>query len=281
MARAARARADALIGEAKEGDRFAILWAAGAAVTAATQFMIQRELDELAKAFTEITDTIASVKASVCFFYASSAGGVYAGSQQPPFSERTVPAPISPYGEFKLAAEQLVEESVGSIGASSVVGRIANLYGPGQRMDKMQGLISHLALAQFSPSPASIFVPLDTLRDYIYVDDCADLILDTMSLTLNKASQSGAVSATKVMATGHAASIAELLGHFSRLSHGHPNVMVGSSPVSAFQARDLRLRSEVWPALDQRQMTPLPVGIKATIDDILRMVQAGAIHGRH
>ena len=36
------------------------------------------------------------------FFLASSAGGVYAGSADPPFTEHTEPAPISPYGQAKL-----------------------------------------------------------------------------------------------------------------------------------------------------------------------------------
>lgn len=270
-------------------DRIAVVWAAGAAVTSATPGMLRDELEELERVLTAISVALSSVDVPKCLFYASSAGGIYAGSSGPPFDETSPPAPISDYGRFKLEAEEVVWREAKRAKASAVVGRIANLYGPGQRLDKMQGLISHLALAQLRPTPASIFVPLDTLRDYIYVDDCAELVLDTVATAFAKATDGidqdvsasgGTVSVIKVMGTGHAASIAELLGHFARLSHGHPHVMVGSSPLSALQARDLRLRSRVWPELDRRMLTPLPVGIKATIDDMLAIVQQSSLPGR-
>jgi len=41
------------------------------------------------------------------------------------------------------------------------------------------------------------------------------------------------------------------------------------------QARDLSLRSRVWPELDHRLLTPLPVGISATAADLQRRLQAG------
>jgi UDP-glucose 4-epimerase len=41
------------------------------------------------------------------------------------------------------------------------------------------------------------------------------------------------------------------------------------------QARDLSLRSRVWPELDRRTLTPLPAGIAATAADLQRKLQAG------
>jgi len=49
--------------------------------------------------------------------------------------------------------------------------------------------------------------------------------------------------------------------------------MVGSSSAAAIQALDLRLHSTVWADLDRRELTPLPAGIRATIDAILLEMQ--------
>ena len=54
-----------------------------------------------------------------------------------------------------------------------MIGRFSNLYGPGQNLGKLQGLISRLALSAVTRQPINIFVPLDTIRDYVYVDDAA------------------------------------------------------------------------------------------------------------
>ncbi len=114
-------------------------------------------------------------------FLASSAGGVYAGAAGSPFTELTETRATSPYGEAKLAAEGLVEDFARRTGTATVVGRIANLYGPGQDMSKPQGLISQLCLNQLRRRPISIYVSLDTARDYLYVDDCAAMVLATLT----------------------------------------------------------------------------------------------------
>ena len=53
-----------------------------------------------------------------------------------------------------------------------LIGRIANLYGPGQNLAKAQGLVSQLCAAQLERARSSIWVSLDTLRDYLFAPDC-------------------------------------------------------------------------------------------------------------
>ncbi|RXZ51024.1 NAD-dependent epimerase/dehydratase family protein [Agromyces fucosus] len=280
---AARDSTHDLLDRVGENDHWTIIWAAGASVTASSPESLASERHQLEL----VLATIAAVANDLglagrgTFFYPSSAGGIYAGSEHPPFTESTVPAPIAPYGWYKLSCEASTAAFAESSGVAVLNGRIANLFGPGQRLDKMQGLISHLALAQLSPQPASIFVSLDTLRDYIYVDDCAALILDALDrLRIESAERRGLVI-TKNLASGRAVTIADLLGYFRLLSKGHPHVMLGNSPASSLQARDLRLGSEVWPDLDRRDLTPLPVGIHATIDDIrFRLQEPGRVSPR-
>lgn len=252
-----------------------VLWAGGAAVTSSPAEAFDREIDQFSIVLDAIGDVIrtrGSSGHSGVFFFASSAGGVYAGSTAPPFTESSEPAPISPYGDFKLRAEALVNAFSIKNDVSALVGRIANLYGPGQSLDKMQGLISHIAKAQLSPVPASIYVSLDTVRDYIFVDDCAELIIDCLD-KLREVSGSGTVRPIKNLCSGQAVTIAAILGYFRTIAKGSPHVMLGSSAAAALQARDLRIASTVWPELDARELTPLPTGIHATLAELRREVQ--------
>lgn len=255
---------------AERSDSWAVLWAAGAAVTSSSEQALASELEQLGAVLDGISAHASSAPTKGAIFYASSAGGVYAGSARPPFSELTVPEPISPYGRHKLQAEKLVADAAERSGASSLIGRIANLYGPGQRLDKLQGIISHIALARLTSRPASIYVSLDTLRDYILVDDCAALVLDGAERVLATGE-----SVTKVLCSGQATTIAALLGQFKALSGGKPKVVLGTSASGALQARDLRLRSVVWPDLDRRRAANLPAGIHATMMDVLAGIQSG------
>lgn len=263
---------DELLAAAGDGD-WAIIWAAGAAVTSSTTAQLDAEAAQLAVILAAIGSRIGAAGRRGAIFYASSAGGIYGGATLPPFTELTEPASISPYGTFKLRAESMVSAFAELHGLSSAVGRIANLYGPGQKLEKMQGLISQLARAQFSPTPAAIYVSLDTVRDYIYVDDCAALVCDFVERLLASASVSGPTTVTKILASGQAVTIGALLGHFKALSKSNPHVRLGSSAASSMQALDLRLRSVVWPELDDRQLRPLPAGIHATMQDILFRLQ--------
>ncbi|MET0976397.1 MAG: NAD(P)-dependent oxidoreductase [Leifsonia sp.] len=255
------------------GDGWAVIWAAGAAVTNSPRERLDAELAQLDVALRELErarERGLDPRAGAVF-YASSAGGVYGGSEHPPFDENTTPRPLAPYGRFKLEAEELVRGFAERSGVPVLIGRIANLYGPGQSLDKMQGLISHLARAQLTPQPASIYVSLDTLRDYIYVLDCADLVIDCVARV---ASSPGPAVVTKIIASGQSVTIADLLGYFRLISKGKPHAMLGSNAASALQAHDLRVRSIVWPDLDVRQLMPLPAGIHATIEDLKLGMQA-------
>ncbi|KQO99431.1 NAD-dependent epimerase/dehydratase family protein [Leifsonia sp. Leaf264] len=261
----------AAVAAGPEGDEWAVVWAAGAAVTNSPREALDAELHQLDVALRELESAGSRGldPRSGALFYASSAGGVYGGSEHPPFDENTPPRPLAPYGHFKLEAEELVRGFGERSGVPVLIGRIANLYGPGQSLDKMQGLISHLARAQLTPQPASIYVSLDTLRDYIFVLDCADLVIDCVA---RLATTPGVT--TKIIASGQSVTIADLLGYFRLISKGKPHAMLGSNAASALQAHDLRVRSVVWPDLDVRSLMPLPAGIHATIEDLKLGMQA-------
>jgi len=197
------------------------------------------------------------------FFLTSSAGGVYAGSANPPFSSATSVHPLSPYGELKLAQERLARAMLtGSVPVT--VGRVSNLYGPGQDLNKLQGLISRLALASITRQPINIFVPLDTIRDYIFVDDAARTIIKVLQRTAS----SDRVK-IEVVASGSPTTVGQLIQTMNLLTKKRVPVALGSHPSARSQASDLRLVPSV--ALDSP--TPLPVGMKGVHLDILARLQ--------
>jgi UDP-glucose 4-epimerase len=142
--------------EAAGKDDWAVIWAAGAAAVSSTDEVASRE----AEVFADCVQAIAAAPPSGkgVFFLTSSAGGIHAGSLHPPFSATTPPAPIGPYGRAKLAQEQAARTAFdGSV--PLVIGRISNVYGPGQNLTKLQGLISRLALCSITREPRGSTLP--------------------------------------------------------------------------------------------------------------------------
>jgi UDP-glucose 4-epimerase len=246
-----------------------VAWCAGAGVTGTTPAQLTAEhavFDRL------LAGLAATGNQHGALFVASSAGGVYAGATAPPYSESHAVAPLSPYGHAKLGLEDSARAWGAETGLPVLLGRIANLYGPGQNLGKGQGLISQLIRAHLLRQPMSLYVPLDTVRDYLFAADCAELV--AAGLDRLRAEQGVHV---KVLASQQAVTIGALIGELRRIFKTSPRIVYGSSPTSHFQARDLRLRSQVWTDLDRRPVTPLPAGIKTTALALHQMLLAGEL----
>jgi UDP-glucose 4-epimerase len=253
---------------------WAIAWCAGRGTVATDPAAIAAEATTFATFADDLAAAVQGTPAAGrgALFVASSAGGVYAGSASPPYSESSPVAAVSAYGSMKLQLERIVGELTERTGIPSLVARIANLYGPGQDLSKPQGLVSQLCRAMITRQPVSIYVPLDTIRDYLYVDDCARMVLRG----LDRLPGSGSV--LKIMASHQPTTLGALIGELTRIGKRRPPVVLGASPYADLQPPDLRLRSEVWPELDALATTPLPAGLKATIDDVgrhLRIADVG------
>ncbi|AZI58507.1 NAD-dependent epimerase/dehydratase family protein [Nakamurella antarctica] len=249
-----------------------VSWCAGAGVTGTAAGALHAEVATFSR-FLDTLHTQARLPWLGKVFLASSAGGVYSGAGVAPFTETDLGDPVSPYGVAKLACEKLATNFALVSGVPVVIGRIANLYGPGQDLAKPQGLISHLCRAHVTGQPISVYVSLDTLRDYLFVDDCAALIADSLDRLDDAAPGSATI---KILASGHGVTIGALLGECRRIFKRAPRVVLGTSESAKFQVKDLRLRSVVWPDLDRRTLTPLPVGIGATVADMLLRRQHGS-----
>lgn len=244
-----------------DGQPWRVIWAAGAATTATSKPEALAELVPLEGLLSGLRSALPTGPGS--FFMTSSAGGVYAGSTGPPFTSTTPVAPLSPYGELKLAQETRVIETFAGV-TPVIIGRISNLYGPGQNLGKLQGLVSSLARAAITRQPVNIFVSLDTTRDYIAASDAAAAILLATEQPRPPSAR------TEIIATGRGTTIGQLIRTMNEIAKRRVPVALGSHPSAASQAHDLRL----VPSLLLPQITPLPTGMKAVHDDLLSRVQA-------
>jgi UDP-glucose 4-epimerase len=236
-----------------------VYWCAGAGVVGSHPEELDAELDVL-EGFLGAWEPGEGTHG---FFLASSAGGVYAGSTGAPFTERTVPAPISPYGWAKLRSEEIATDFAVRTGTALLVGRLSNLYGPGQHLGKQQGLITQLCRAQLTRQPLSVYVPLDTMRDYLYVDDAAAMVVAGLDAVTTRGAR-----ALKVLASERSTTIGAVLGDLHRITRRRPPVVLGTSSNARFQVRDLRLRSVAWPRTSPLARTPMVAGIAATLTSL-------------
>lgn len=100
----------------------------------------------------------------------SSSAAVY--GHQPPgnIPESAIAAPLSPYGEQKLAVEKALLAS----GSHSVILRFFNVYGPGQRESSpYSGVITLFARQALLQQPLVIYGDGSQTRDFVFVDDVA------------------------------------------------------------------------------------------------------------
>ncbi|MCW2856245.1 MAG: epimerase [Marmoricola sp.] len=233
------------------GHDWRMLWCAGSGVVGSSPDKLAAELDVLGRFLEQWRPG-----ADGAVFLASSAGGVYAGSSAPPFTEETVPVPLSPYGETKLRSEALFADFAERAGVPLFTGRFSNLYGPGQDLSKGQGLISLLLRAHLTGVPLDIYVSLDTMRDYLYVDDAAAMVLAGLEHVA-----ADRVSRTKILASEQSYTIAGVIGEIRRITRRRPPLVVFPSATARFQSADLRMRSVVEPSLREYARTPFAVGV--------------------
>lgn len=128
--------------------------------------LVREELDE----FHRFVEAIDGIPAHV--IYASSGGTVYTDTELP-FSESSQATGANEYGKSKLAMEQILINS----DIRSTILRISNAYGPGQRLNRGQGVIGTWLSQVLDGNPISVFGSLENVRDYVFIDDVVNAIV--------------------------------------------------------------------------------------------------------
>ncbi len=102
----------------------------------------------------------------------TSTGGALYGDEAPmPTNEQQIPAPLSPYGASKLAAEAYVNTWSLSSGIPHAVCRLGNVYGPRQNPHGEAGVVAIFSHHLYTGRAPKLYGHGKPTRDYVYVGD--------------------------------------------------------------------------------------------------------------
>ena len=242
---------------ASTADRWEIYWAAGVGTMGSSVADLAPETRALSLLLQFLAGEPRLMAASGTVALASTAGAIYAGATDEVITEDTVPAPTTDYARAKLSQEALLRGfAEGHARVAVLMARISTLYGGGQAAGKKQGLMSHLARSILRNQAVQIYVPYDTIRDYITADDAAAAMV--------AASRRGGGDArvlVKIVASERPATIAEIVSIFRRLARRAPRIATRASPLAGLYARRVQFRSIVLISRPRVPPTTLAVGI--------------------
>lgn len=229
------------------GDTWEIYWTAGVGSMGSSRVDLDGETAALEGFLASLAQRLSVYGLPGVFGFASSAGALYAGSQDFEITELTPVMVANDYAEAKLAQERLLEHFVTRQDVANVmIARFSTLYGPGQAHGKRQGLLSHIARCALRHQPVEIFVPLDTSRDYLFIDDAAsDFIGSAQALRAgNERFQ------VKIVASERSVTISEIVATFNRLNKRRLRVVCNRNNLSVLYA----------PRVAYRSVSPLTAG---------------------
>ncbi len=115
----------------------------------------------------------------VFFHFISSAGGLYEGRIN--ISNSTSFNLLRPYAFLKFDQENLIK----SLFSNPQIYRASNIYGFVKEKETRSGLITTLVKNTLKDRVTTIYGDDSTLRDYIYVDDLANIVLSNIKFNSN------------------------------------------------------------------------------------------------
>ena len=136
----------------------------------------------------------------------TSSGGMIYGRQTDVINESSLPLPYTPYGICKLTIEYFLAYAKERYGIFSDIYRIGNAYGPRQPLNFSQGVIAVWMGLLAKGKPITVYGNMEAKRDYIYVEDIANLMGHSLVSTQT--------SNVFNVGTGKGTSIRELLDLF-------------------------------------------------------------------
>jgi UDP-glucose 4-epimerase len=109
--------------------------------------------------------------------FTSTGGALYGDAAPMPTSEDRIPAPLSPYGASKWAAEAYVNTWSLSSGIPHAVCRLGNVYGPRQSPHGEAGVVAIFSNHLYTDRAPKLYGHGSPTRDYVYVGDVVSALL--------------------------------------------------------------------------------------------------------
>lgn len=193
------------------------------------------------------------------FVNTSTGGAIYGDAEPIPTGEDVVPAPMSPYGQSKHAAEGYVGLYARLHGLGAVTLRYSNVYGPRQDPLGEGGVVAIFCGRLLDGRTPTIFGDGTQTRDYLFVGDVVAANL--------AAAESDATGAYNV-GTGVETTVLDLADALRGLGEGRP-----FEPEHAPERPGELHRSAIDPArarevLGWEARTPLAEGLRLTLDTL-------------
>lgn len=126
----------------------------------------------------------------------ASTGGAILGDVPPPVHEEMLPKPQSPYGASKLAGEGYAEAFGGAYGLQVTTLRFSNVYGPYSR--RKGSAIAHFFRQILSHKAITIYGDGSQVRDFVFVEDVCDGILQAIDADMSGVFQLGSGQPTSI-----------------------------------------------------------------------------------
>lgn len=177
------------------GDIDHVFWCAGGLMPADSNL---DPATDAALALPPLLRTLEELRArpGVGLTFLSSGGTVYGNPTSLPVQESHPTDPLSSYGIMKLASEKYALMYAELYGIPVQILRCSNVYGELQPPDRGQGLIATALRHITDGEPIIVFGDGLNIRDYVYADDVADVMLrlataDEVPSVLNVGSNEG------------------------------------------------------------------------------------------
>lgn len=204
--------------------------------------------------FINFGNTVAQLKVKKIVFL-SSAGTIYGATKQK-VNETSDKNPFSPYGITKLAMENFLLYFKTRYNINFDIYRISNVYGEGQNTSKGLGLINTLLEKIITDGKIKVFGNGETLRNYIYVKDVAELL--SLSVTADIAS-----SSTYNISSNDSLTINQIVKIIEKTVTEKFEIIKEESRLSDNSAIDLD-NSKIIKAVPSFRFTPIEKGIAQT-----------------
>lgn len=137
---------------------------------------IEAELDDNIAFSTRLLESCVAKQVKKIIFLSS--GGTVYGNAICPIPETASTNPISAYGIQKLTIEKIFQLYHYLHGIDYNIIRLANPYGPYQRPNGKLGVLTTFTFKFLHGEPIHVYGDGSVIRDYIYIDDAINAILN-------------------------------------------------------------------------------------------------------
>ena len=189
----------------------------------------------------------------VQFVYFSSGGTVYGERKTlQPFVETDPKEPISYYGLSKQMIENsiLFEHRMSNL--RYLILRPSNPYGHGQNLHGRQGLIAVALGKILAGEPITIWGDGSSIRDYIYIDDLAKVVVKLLKTNVS--------NKTINVGSSKGYSVKEIIKVLSEIAE--EDIRVEYTPSRKNDVSNMILDTTLMKSMIDVELTPLKVGIK-------------------